>query len=195
MAVLSGAFAEDRIVLDELERRMTLVYSASTMADLDALIADMPASYPTADGAMMLAPNAARGALTAATITAVFSSQERTGNFVVPQHLRVRAVVGSAELDLTQATFSPGLTVIECSAYIGSVEITLPANVAVENAGSAFIGSFELQASDSPMPATTTAQVTVRITGRAVIGSVEARVTRFRSIEGGDDPKPQLPFI
>lgn len=62
----------------------------------------------------------------------IMGSTERRGAWRVPRHLDVRVLLGSAELDLRNAQFAPGLTVIEVDVTLGSVEIIVTPDLAVE---------------------------------------------------------------
>ncbi len=158
---LSQHFAEDHIGTEELETRLARVYAATTAAELEAVVADLPA---TAAEVTALAPADQPGE----RITALFSGQEQRMTGVVPRHLRLRARLGYVELDLTHATFAPGLTEIDVRAFMGYVEIRLPAGVRVENRGHALFGFFSLKGQGAPKAATT-----LRITGRATFGYAE----------------------
>jgi hypothetical protein len=164
--LLSEHFAEDRLALDELERRLELAYKAGTVAELDALVADLPHT-PTPSRALTAEQVAA--APPEERIVAVLSSSVRHGGWLVPARLRIIALFGNAELDLRDAHFAPGVSEIHVSAIFGNVEITVPPGVRVENNGSAILGNFEINAgANSAQP-----DVVLRITGRAVFGNVE----------------------
>lgn len=158
--LLTQHYANDGIALDEFERRTTAVFAASTVDELNALVADV-----------------ARPALPATVpdhrrISAILSSNEQRGTMVVPRHLEIVAILGNAELDLRDALFVEGVTIIEVRSTFGNVELTLPADVRVEMMGETILGSFTSYAS-APPAGTPTTRV-VRITGRAVFGNVEA---------------------
>ncbi len=183
IARLSDAFAQDVLAMDEFERRVEAVYGATQRSQLELLINDLPA--PTTDRA----PHVGAG-LTASNgserrrISAVFSSVERNGFAEMPRRLEIRALAGSVELDLSRSHFSPGVTEIAVRATLGSIELFLPAGVTIENDGVAFFGSFEFDNRerlhrDQPfhaaigLNALTPTRPIVRITGRALLGSVE----------------------
>ncbi|MFI5315150.1 MAG: LiaF domain-containing protein [Myxococcota bacterium] len=77
------------------------------------------------------------------TISAVFSSTARRGEWLPAEEVRVRACFGNVNLDFTQALLAPGVTTLETLALFGSVEITVPASLEVELAASAVLGSVE----------------------------------------------------
>ncbi|HKC51238.1 MAG TPA: LiaF domain-containing protein [Myxococcota bacterium] len=77
------------------------------------------------------------------TIFAVFSATARRGEWLPAEDTRVRACFGSVVLDFTQALLAPGVTVLETLALFGSIEILVPADLEVELAASAVLGSVE----------------------------------------------------
>ena len=168
--VLTQHFANDQLTEAELDTRLQGVYAARTKGELEAIIADLPA-LPSAETKPV---PAARTPGTA--ITALFSGQERKLTEIVPRDLRLRARLGYVELDLTQATFEPGVTTIDVRTFMGYVEIRLPAGVRVESRGRALFGYFAVKdsgAAGSPANAPSV----VRITGRAALGYTEVFLT------------------
>jgi hypothetical protein len=77
------------------------------------------------------------------SITAVFSSTARRGEWLPAEEVRVRAVFGNVNLDFTKALLAPGVTTLETLALFGSIEILVPADLEVELAASAVLGSVE----------------------------------------------------
>ena len=80
---------------------------------------------------------------TVETASAIFSSVARKGEWVPPEVLEVRAWFGSATLDFSDALLAPGLTVVDVSCVFGAVVITVPAELQIEVAASALLGSVE----------------------------------------------------
>ncbi len=107
-------------------------------------------------------------ATTTRELDALLADQERKLAGPVPHGLRLRARLGYVELDLTQATFEPGVTTIDVGAFMGYVQIRFPHGVRVESAGRALFGYFAIKG------AVTNAPSIVRIVGRARFGFVEA---------------------
>ncbi len=175
---LTRLFAEDRITSEDLEARLERVYRATSAQQLEAVTADLPA-----------APGAGAGLVPAAgapqRISALFSGQEQRVTGVVPQQVEVRSRFGYVELDLTRATFEPGVTEIDVRAFMGYVQIRLPTGVRVDCRGRALFGFFSLKgakrAGDADSPAV------VRITGRASFGFAECFVAGKKALPAGDD--------
>lgn len=160
--LLQLRFADDRLSMEEFERRVALAYSTATLGELDALVADLlPA----------VGPDAAPAPATARILT-ILSNNERSGSMLLPQRLEIVTVMGNVELDMRDATFAPGLTEIDISAALGNVEITLPWGIRVESTGSAFLGNFDCRAGSETGITTRPGQM-IRITGHSVFSSVE----------------------
>jgi len=155
--LLSRHYAADRLTETDLQARLDRVYLATTPAELEGVLAGLPAE-----------PQALPDSLVT-RIRAVLSGQEQRVTSVVPRRLELKARFGYVELDLTQAIFQPGVTEIDVDSFCGYVEIRVPAGVNTENAGHALLGYFAIKTAEGG----TSEAPTVRITGRAVLGYME----------------------
>jgi len=166
VAVLTQHYAEDRISSEDLEARLERAYHAVTLAQLDAVVADLPAN---------LAPAAVPGTAPQ-RVVALLSAQEQRVTGVVPRQLQLRGQMGYVEMDLSRATFEPGVTEIDVRALMGYVQVRLPAGVRVECLGRAIMGFFSVKGAGAPAGAD--APCVVRVTGRAMMGFAEITVAR-----------------
>jgi hypothetical protein len=162
---LTRHFAADQIAEADLERRLDRVYRAMTVAELHAVLADLPA-LASSGATPTLATDSAPE-----RVAAFLSGQDRKMSGVVPRELLLRARLGYVELDLTRATFAPGVTTIDVRAFMGYVQIRFPAGVRVESDGHAVIGFFSLKGAATGE--TEPAASVVRVTGRASFGFAE----------------------
>ena len=100
-----------------------------------------------------LAANPAEGAeLVAAHMAGrIFAVIWTTTPWTLPSNVAVAAHpdLGYVELDLTRATFAPGLTTIDVRAFMGYVQIRFPPGVRVESEGHAVFGFFALKGGES----------------------------------------------
>ncbi len=129
------------------------------------------------------------------TLTAIFSSVLRHGEWLPPEELRVRAGFGAVKLDLTQALLAPGVTELHVLAVFGSVELLVPPELEVELDASALFGSVERKTARGGMAAFLRDQLRrvtgggarpesavdddpplLRVSGRAIFGSIVVRV-------------------
>lgn len=170
---LSEHFARDHLTIDELESRMTRVYAASTPQEVNALLDGLPA-LTTASPLPATADPYAVAPKMRERLVAVMSGIVRRGLWVIPRRLRVVAVMGGVDLDLRQATFSPGVTEIHAFVLMGGLVVRVPPGVRLETDGFAFMGGFEDRLFE-PGAAGRDAPV-VRVTGVAIMGGVDARV-------------------
>lgn len=175
VGLLSAAFANDAIAVDEFEKRVSRVYAAEDAQALQAITRDLPAAKPEkASVPAVMNQSTAVARPPAQTVKCVLSSTERRIQGPMPERLDVRTVMSSLELDLRRADFPTGVTEIHVDAIMASVEIELPEHVQVEDAGHALLGSFSVRgrsrrgrSDDAPV---------VRVVGRAIFGSVEVEV-------------------
>jgi DUF4097 and DUF4098 domain-containing protein YvlB len=176
IAVLTERYAHDHLTLDEFERRAAAAYAATTQAALMALTADLGEGNIPAN----------RASLPAGNVGVVMGSIVR-GMHAVPRHLDVRTVLGNVELDLTRASFAPGVTEIALHAFMGNIEIQLPSHVGVEDHVSAVLGSFEYRRHPRAASWTESSHVTcvVRFTGRVTMSNAEVVMRKDGESDSG----------
>ena len=124
------AFAEGRLDDTEFDERMRAALTARTHADLDVLLADLPA------GAAVRGPaptTAGRGPGRMAI--ALKSSVRRGGRWRVPERYTTVVYKGSGWLDLRAAELSGPVTTFLAVAYKSQVTILVPPGVRVEMTG------------------------------------------------------------
>ena len=179
--LLSAAFADDALTLDQFEERVAAVYRVGSVAELNALTADLT------ERASPVAPvrsRATRSSVSASRAVAdtvpardrrfaILANLEHHSMAVVPRQLALSAVFGNVEIDLRDAKFGAGETQIDVHAVFGHIAVTLPAGTRVDQQASGILGSIEcppspwsLRRRDAPL---------VRLTGRALLGAVEIR--------------------
>ncbi|HEY2410162.1 MAG TPA: LiaF domain-containing protein [Polyangiaceae bacterium] len=170
---LTTAFTRDELSLAEFEARLDRAYAVATENELPTLVSDLSAEVTavelTPPSAVELAPLASETRMQ--RTVAILGSVERRGHWTLARASGAKAVLGSVVIDLRDVALQPGVTTLEVSALLGSVEIIVPPQLAVESFGSSILGSFESlqrvpRVSDPELPV-------LRVTGRAVLGSVE----------------------
>jgi uncharacterized protein DUF1707/cell wall-active antibiotic response 4TMS protein YvqF len=172
---LTNGFTRDELGLEEFEERLDRAYAADTESDLDRLVSDLSAEtvaivfdaqiVPAANIALVPSSPASRA-------VAILGSVERRGQLAA-RASGALAVLGSVVIDLRDVSMPPGVSTLHVSAVLGSVEIIVPPDLAVESAGASVLGSFEgiqrvPRDPDSDLPV-------LRVEGRAVLGSIEIR--------------------
>ena len=102
------------------------------------------------------------------------STVTRRDDWDLPRLFRAAGFLGNIELDLTRARVGPGTSHIEIAAFFSSVVVIVPPALRVECEVDPLMGSFEVK---REAPGTTSPDAPlVRITGTAVLTSVEVRV-------------------
>src|SRR5215208_6243303 len=176
IALLTERYAQDHLTIDEFERRAAAAYAATTHAALMALTADLGGGEVPAT----------RSSLPSMNVGVVLGSIVRDMH-AVPRQLDIRTVLGNVELDLTHASFAPGVTEISLHAFMGNIEIQLPAHVGVEDHVSALLASFEYRRHPRAASWAESSSVAcvVRFTGRVTMSSAEVVMRKDVESEAG----------
>ena len=181
---LQTAGAEGRLTVEELAERIDAAYSAQTRAELEPLVADLPA-----------APASAAAAPPARTMSSfvfgIMGSGDRKGRWRVPSKLTVVNVMGGADLDLCDAVFDEPEVQITVWSLMGGSDIVVPDGVHVEMGGFALMGANDLKLEgEAPGPGAPV----VRVKAWSLMGGtdVKTRGSRRRGkLHRGPEP-PRL---
>lgn len=196
---LCEGFAGESLSLSELERRLEAARSARTRDELNRLLRDLPGQdVPMQAEARRTAPAAgskrgpakkpeSRPAKTKVRSSshlaiAIMGGTRRAGRWAPPGEMAAVALMGGVELDFRDAVLQEGTTEINCFAFWGSVEITVPPDVEVESRGFALMGGFDQDAELEARPPPDAARIVIN--GFALMGAVEIKVA-----EPGTKPK------
>jgi hypothetical protein len=181
---LSECYATDVLEVDELERRLDLAHAARTVAELEALVADL-APAPATTALVAAAPAAIEDPSRAATkrVRVIMSHVERRGRWTVPRTLELRVFWGNAELDFRDASLAPGVTTIDVRVLMGNLEIILPPHLAIDVDVSSFMGSVEER--HRVPPDEDPARPVLRLSGAVRLGNLEI-TTRLPGESRGD---------
>jgi hypothetical protein len=124
------AFAEGRLDDVEFDERMRAALTARTRADLDVLLADLPAAEVTPGSAPAVA-----GRGPGRFAVALKSSVRRAGRWRVPERYTTVVYKGEGLLDLRVAELSGPVTTFVAVAYKSRVTVLVPPGVRVEMTG------------------------------------------------------------
>jgi hypothetical protein len=175
---LSTYFAQDHISLEELERRLERAYKATSIADLDALTADLRyGASASASQAVIPAPAKPLPAFTPdhERILSIMSESKRTGLWAVPQELDVVAIMSDTTLDVTHAQLPTGIIDIHLSALMATVKIILPPGVHLVSRLHTFMSSQNNELDDTTPPP---GAAVIRLSGWAMMAEVKVLVRR-----------------
>jgi len=172
LQLLSDAFAGDLLSMEQLDERVALAHQATSVAELDRLVADLEGATPATSTALV--PIAVDPSLVAPMkrLRTLFGNLERRGPWVVPDRLLVKATFGNAVLDLREARLTAPTTVIEARVAFGNLEIIVPPQLAVDCEAEAVFGNVEHHGATGAVQADPGRPI-VRIVGRATFGNIE----------------------
>jgi hypothetical protein len=162
---LSVATGDGRLTLEEFSQRMDRATTARTRAELDRLVADLPAGAATAAVAGR-APAAA-----SAWHVSPIGGLSVSGPWRMAKHEIVVSLVGGARLDLSQAELAaPEVTLTKVS-LVGGVRIGVPTGIRVEVSGFSLVGGTRVERGPEPGPGAPT----VHVRAFSLVGGVRIR--------------------
>ena len=126
---VQAAFADGRLDDTEFDERMRAALTARTQADLDVLLADLPAAQAPPSAPAVAGRGPGRFAI------ALKSSVRRGGRWRVPERYTTVVYKGGGWLDLRAAELSGPVTTFVAVAYKSRVTILAPPGVRVEMTG------------------------------------------------------------
>jgi hypothetical protein len=158
---LRTAVADGELELSELEDRLSAVYAARTVADLEAVTADLVAPYQAADSELVLRTRS--------------GTIKRVGYWVAPSQIVAECTSGTIKLDFTTAECRHREVAVRAQATSGSVVLIVPVgwNVVMDDVSSTS-GSVVNRVGYRPGRSATV----LRVTGQVKSGSIKARHPR-----------------
>ncbi len=122
---LSTHFANDALDMDEFEQRVDFAHRATSIAELDELLADLKPTtdeepnaslVPQAEGPQGAVATRGRGPK---RVRSILSDIQRKGTWPVPKKMRVTAVLGSVCLVFREAQMGHGVTKVKVKSIGG----------------------------------------------------------------------------
>lgn len=190
---LCEAFADDRIAVEDFEKRVEVAHRAETIEQLRQLLADVPAptppmvreeqrqpSRPSSEilptptersRHPTLPPEAVRDN---SVIVGVMGGGTRRGPWRPARVNYAVGILGGFELDFRDAPLPPGITEVRVLCLMGGGEIIVPPDVVVDVSAVGFMGGFEEQ-HDLASTRDPNAPV-IRVTGFAMMGGASITV-------------------
>ena len=173
--ILRDAAGDGRIDFEELDQRLEATYAAKTYAELVPITHDLA---PATTSSVVKGVEQERA-------VAIMSGVERRGIWVVPEHFNVFCLMGGADLDLRQATFSAREVTLTVNAFMGGADIIVNRSTNVVMHGIGIMGGFSAPRSD-PEVRLTADSPTVHVRGFAIMGGVSV----VRKPMPGEDKTP-----
>ncbi|HET8657101.1 MAG TPA: DUF1707 domain-containing protein [Longimicrobiaceae bacterium] len=172
IARLCDHFARDHIQTEELEALIDRAHQATTVAELDELLAGLPSLNAPAPEAEAAHP-ARRDGGERQVVLAIMGGAERRGHWSPARQTYVTAVMGGVQLDFRETQLPPGVTEIYVVAIMGGVEITVAPGTCVESTGIGIMGGFT-HVGEHHRPSDASTPV-LRVSGLALMGGVDIR--------------------
>ena len=180
--LITTRYAEGLLDDDELERRLDRLYAAGDLPTVEALVVDLVDPGQTAGTALVptASPSPASPVALARVdeipavreISALFSSLEQRGNWVPGRRTQVVDIFASAILDLREAVFGPGTSLIELNCVCASLVIIVPPELAVRVEARLLFSGFERDQGIREQPRTPEEPLVI-VTGRVLFASLE----------------------
>jgi hypothetical protein len=148
---LRAAAGEGRLTVDELDERLQLAYGARTAADLEPLLADLPAEAPHATARPAPRMSVRPGEGGAKWLVAVMGGTERRGRWRVARQCTVVNVMGGSDLDFNEAELADDVVEMTVFSLMGGSEIHVPEGLNVELSEFALMGGNECKLGN-PLP-------------------------------------------
>ncbi len=173
--VLSTAYAEGRLSLEEHDERLDALLRAKTFDDLVGLTSDLvgPAT-PTTTPAVGPRVDTVAASEETDLMVAIFSGVERKGTWRVRRKIESYAVFGGIDLDMREATFESAVTEISGFWCFGGLDVKVPAGMEVRDQTMGIFGGSDVKNVGDPISG---APVLV-IKGMAIFGGVAVKGPR-----------------
>jgi DUF1707 SHOCT-like domain/Cell wall-active antibiotics response LiaF, C-terminal len=163
---LSAATGDGRLTLEEFSQRMEQATSARTRAELDRLVADLPADAATAGTEV-----AGRAPAGPSWHVSPVGGLRVYGPWRMDRQVIVVSIVGGTRLDLGQVQLAaPEVTLTRVS-LVGGVRVWVPAGIRVEVSGFSLIGGTRFYGGPEPGPGAPT----VHLRAYSLVGGVRIR--------------------
>ncbi len=174
VTLLREHVVEGRLTLDEFSERMGTALEARTRGDLDAVMADLPATSSTSS----LPATVGTPRKTSRWHIAVMSGHSTRGRWRIGGKTKAVAVMGGCDMDLRSAEIEGPEVEITAFAFWGGIDIIVPEGFDVELRGFSFMGGRSLRLKDVPI-VPGSPRIVVR--GFAIMGGIDVKSRPHRS--------------
>jgi len=176
---LSRATGDGRLTLEEFSQRMEQATAAKTRAELDRLVADLPAE-PAVAGAL-----AAPASAPATWHVSPVGGLRVYGPWRMARHVIVASIVGGTRLDLSEAQLAAPEVTLTTVSLVGGTRIVVPPGIRVEASGFSLVGGTRVEGGPEPGPGAPT----VYIRAFSLVGGVRIHRSGPRGDRGPRGPR------
>ncbi len=164
---LRDAAGEGRLTLEEFSDRMEQATTARTRTELDRLVTDLPAATESGTGTVV-----APGSSSAPTWhVSPIGGLSVSGPWRMGRHVVVIALIGGADLDLSQAELAARDVTLTKVSIIGGVHARIPHGIRVDASGLSLLGGTSVEGAPDPGPGAPT----IHIRAFSIIGGIRIR--------------------
>ena len=174
--VLSTAYAEGRLTLEEHDERIDQLMAAKTFDDLipitrDLVIVGTPTPVPAPQAKSRFTIDTTRQQSEPDRMIAIFGGVTRTGRWRVRKNIQALTLFGGTDLDLRDAIFEA--PVVEISGFwcFGGLDIKVPEGIEVRDQTAGIFGGTDVRDVGDPAPGAPT----LVIKGVSLFGGVSVR--------------------
>ena len=155
--VLSTAYAEGRLTLEEHDERIDQLMAAKTFDDLipitrDLVIVGTPTPVPAPQATSRFTIDTTRQQSEPDRMIAIFGGVTRTGRWRVRKNIQALTLFGGTDLDLRDAIFEA--PVVEISGFwcFGGLDIKVPEGIEVRDQTAGIFGGTDVRDIGDPVP-------------------------------------------
>ena len=145
---LETAYADNKLELDEYERRLELAYRAEYMEDLEVLVHDFPALQQPMDREIDQGFSAADDTVKVALI----GDQHLSPEDFYKGRIQTLSILGDVNIDIRRFRNSRDPIRIMIHSFIGDTRIIIPRGMKVKNRLKSLLGDYELVRNDEQSP-------------------------------------------
>lgn len=154
---LSVAAGEGRLTLEELGVRVSSAYSATTRAELEHVLVDLPVPVSETGTVEPVEP---RRKPKRHWIVSIMGEHHRDGRWRMSPRTTVVTVMGESSIDLRGAVLDGRQAKISSYLMMGEMRLIVPRGVEVEVTGFVLMGSRKVRVEDAPLrPGTPTVHI------------------------------------
>ena len=141
---LETAYADNKLELDEYEKRLELAYKAEFMEDLEALVHDFPTLQADAGREMENNTDTDISEADDETNITLIGDQHLTAEDFSNRKIRSVSILGDVNIDVRSFRNSEGPVRINIYSFIGDTRIIIPRGMKVKNRFRSLLGDYEL---------------------------------------------------
>ncbi len=184
ISLLKQAYADGRIGVDTLERRLKDATGAENKETLIALVADIPAPAGKSAGAGAKSERTwnenDRIPRESESFFAVLGGSEKTGRWQPARQITCFSLMGGIKLDFREADFPREGIRINTGCIMGGLEVIIPPGINADVSGIPLMGGFENKAGSGTPNAPT-----LEVRGFALMGGVEVKQKESKTEKSG----------